>query len=490
MTGLRWRNLAATISLCALAASTVGPNYHRPSAPSSPAFKEAQGPVAAGWQTGQPGDGIDKGAWWSMYHDAELDWLETQVATANQTVKEYEAAYREAHQVTAAARASFFPTVGVTADATRTHSANGVSTTTGTTTSSGDTTSSGGTRSSFTGALEASWVPDLWGKTRRTVESDRDLAQASAADLANARLAAQATLAQDYFELRTLDEQATVYKSEIASFQQFLDITKIQYQQGTQAQSAVLTAQTQLLGAQAAMQNLGVARAAMEHAIAVLVGKAPSELSIPAAPTPKDVPEAPASLPSVLLQRRPDIAAAERRMASENALVGVATAAYFPTISLSGEYGTGASSLGNLFSAGTALWSLGGSLTETLLDFGARHAQVQAAKAAYDQQVATYRQTVLTAFQGVEDELAALHVYAQEYDTLLKTEESAHQTVQLDLAQYKAGTIDYTTVITAQATELSDRINRLTVLQERLQASALLVEDLGGGWAATDLPKD
>lgn len=478
------RSLSLGLSLAALAGCTVGPNYHRPAAPDSPAFKEAQGPVAAGWQVGQPGDGIDKGAWWSMYHDAVLDGLETQVAQSNQTVKEYEAAYRQAHEVTAAARAAFFPTVGVTATGTRAHTAGALST-------SG--TGTGNTANSFQGGLEASWVPDLWGKTRRTVESDRDLAQASAADLANARLAAQASLAQDYFQLRVLDAQSGVYATMIASYRQFVRITQVQFQQGTQPQSALLTAQTQLLDAQAAQQALGVQRAAMEHAIAVLVGKAPSQLSIAAADAALapggEVPVAPVSLPSTLLQRRPDIAAAERRMASENALVGVATAAYFPTVTLSGEVGTAASTLGGLFGAGAGLWSLGGSLAETLLDFGARHAQVQAARAAYDEQVATYRQTVLTAFQGVEDQLAALRIYAQEYETLRQAEDNAHRTTQLDLIEYKAGTVDYTTVITAQATELNDRINRLTVLQERLQASALLVEDLGGGWAATDLPK-
>jgi len=503
----RPHRLAGWTALAALAGCTVGPNYHRPDAPVSPQFKEA-----AGWTPSHPADAIDRGAWWSMFHDAQLDALEQRVATSNQTVKQYEAAYRQAHQVVAQATASFFPTIGVEGDATHSREPSGIGTTgatgagaatgttgttgtsTGTTGSTGigtTTTSTNGSsvRTTYVGELEASWVPDLWGKVRRTVESDKALAQAGAADLANARLAAQGSLAEDYFTLRVLDEQARLYRDTVADYQKFLTLTTNQYNYGTQARSAVITAQTQLYAAQAQMIDVGVRRSAMEHAIAVLVGVPPAALTIAPASFTRDVPVAPVDVASALLERRPDIAAAERRMASANALIGVAVAAYYPSLTLSGDYGSGASSLGNLFTSAASLWSVGAELADTLVDFGARRAQVRANRAAYDEAVATYRQTVLTAFQGVEDELSALHVYQQEEDVLLHDEASARQAVQLDLNQYREGTVDYTTVITAQATALTASQNVLTVLQERLQASVLLVEDVGGGWSATQLPK-
>ena len=504
------RRLAGWTALAALAGCTVGPNYHRPTAPVSPQYKEA-----AGWVPSHPADAIDRGAWWSMFHDAQLDALEQRVATSNQTVAEYEAAYREAHQVVAGARASFFPTIGAEGSATHSREPDGISSlgttgsgtttgtsttgtttgstgTTGTTGAGATTTGNGGTsiRTTYVAELEASWVPDLWGKVRRTVESDSALAQAANADLANARLAAQGSLAEDYFALRVLDEQQRLYRDTVADYQKFLTLTTNQYQFGTQARSAVITAQTQLYGAQAQLIDVGVKRSAMEHAIAVLVGVPPAALTIAPAPLTRDVPVAPVDVASGLLERRPDIAGAERRMASANALVGVAVSAYYPDLTLSGDYGSGASSIGSLFTSAASLWSVGAELADTLIDFGARRAKVREQRAAYDQAVATYRQTVLTAFQGVEDELSALHVYQQEEDVLLHDEAAARQAVQLDLNQYRAGTVDYTTVITAQATALAASQNVLTVLQGRLQASVLLVEDLGGGWSAHDLPKN
>jgi len=491
-----WRAalLAAALAPSLLGGCAVGPNYHRPSAPPSPAFKEA-----AGWTPSHPVDAIDKGAWWSMFNDPELSGLETRVAQSNQTVKEYEAAYRQAHAIVAEAKAAYFPTVSAVINATRSHGAGATgtattgSTTTGTTTGTTTTTAVpiiGTTTSSYEAALEATWVPDLWGKVRRTVESDRALAQASAADLANARLAAQASLAEDYFELRVLDEEGRLYTDTVASYQRLVKLTQDQVREGTQPESTVLTAETQLYGAQAAQLALGVMRAQMEHAIAVLVGVAPSELTIAPVPFRREVPTPPVTVPSTLLERRPDVAAAERRMASGNALIGVAVASYFPDVTLSGDYGTAGSSLGRLFSASSTLWSFGADATETLLDFGLRRAQVHAAKAAYDEDVATYRQTVLTAFQGVEDELAALRIYEQQEDVLLRTEQAAQQTVKLDLDEYREGTVDYTTVITAEGNLLTASVNVLTGLQNRLQASVLLVEDLGGGWTSADLPRN
>jgi NodT family efflux transporter outer membrane factor (OMF) lipoprotein len=474
--------MAATIAGCA-----VGPNYQRPSVPTTPRFKEAEG-----WRPSLPTDGIDKGAWWSMYNDPVLDSLERRVATSNQTVKAFEAAYRQAHAIVAEGRALYFPTVAGSINLQRSHG--GATTTTGTGTTVPTTTTGTGTASSSAtttavGLLEATWVPDLWGRVRRTVESEKALAQFSAAEIANARLAAQALLAEDYFQLRVLDEEADLFRRTIAGYQEFLRITQVQYREGTQAQSAVNTAETQLYAAQAQLIAIGVLRAQMEHAIAVLVGVPPAMLGIPPARLSREVPVPPAGLPSTLLERRPDIAAAERQVAAANAQIGVAISAYFPNLTLTGDYGASANDLGRLFSAATSFWALGADVSETLLAFGLRHAQVAAARALYDEQVANYRQTVLVAFQGVEDSLAALRILQQQEAVQLQTEATARETVRLVLAQYRAGTVDFTTVVTAEAIALSASVNVLTVLLQRLQASVLLVEDLGGGWSAAELPK-
>lgn len=478
MASHRLARLAAT---ALLAGCAVGPNYQRPSAPVTPRFKEADG-----WRPSDPADAIDKGAWWSMFNDPVLDGLERQVATSNQTVKQFEAAYRQAHAIVAEARSQFFPTVSGAVDLTRGHNVGSGSAANRPT---GTSVGSGGTSTTSVGELEATWAPDLWGRVRRTVEGQKAAAQESAADLANARLSAQATLAQDYFALRVLDEEAELFRQTVTGFQQYLQLTQLQFKEGTQPYSAVIAAQTQLLGAQSSLIAVGSTRAQMEHAIAVLTGTPPALLTIAPAPVTRAVPIPPAGLPSTLLERRPDVASAERKVASANAQIGVAISAYFPDLTLSGEYGGSASNLADLFKSATSLWSLGADVSETLLDFGARRAQVAEARAGYDEAVASYRQTVLTAFQGVEDELAALRILQEQEAVLLQAEAAARQTVQLDLLEYREGTVDYTTVITAQATSLSTSVNVLTVLQQRLQASVLLVENLGGGWSAADLPK-
>jgi NodT family efflux transporter outer membrane factor (OMF) lipoprotein len=472
-------NGAPALALAAslLAGCAVGPSYHRPSSPITPAFKEA-----AGWTPSHPIDALDKGAWWSVFNDPVLNALEQRVAISNQTVKQYEASYREAHAVVAAARSTFFPTLSAVGSATRAKgSANA--------TSSEPTSTSSTAYSQFTAALEATWAPDLWGKIRRTVESDKALAQASAADVANARLSAQASLAQDYFDLRVLDEETRLYGDSVAAYQKLVKLTQDQVREGTQPQSAVLTAQTELYQTQSSLIAVGVSRAQMEHAIAILVGVGPADLTIPPATLNRDIPVPAAGIPSTLLQRRPDIAAAERQMASGNALIGVAVSAYFPDLTLSGEYGFSGSNLGRLFSASNTLWSLGANASETLLDFGLRKAQVAAARAVYDGDVALYRQTVLTALQGVEDQLASLRIYQQQEDVALKTEQAAKETVRLDLDEYREGTVDYTTVIAAEAALQTASLGVLSVLENRLTASVLLIEDLGGGWTTADLPK-
>jgi len=487
----RPRNLSAggapvvAVIISCLAGCAVGPNYHRPSAPITQTFKEA-----AGWTPSHPADALDKGAWWSTFDDPVLDSLEKRVVISNQTVKQYEAAYREAHELVIEARAAFFPTLSADASATRSRGSTNTGAAGGSTgASSSASSSTSQAYNSFTAALEASWAPDLWGKIRRTVESNKALAQASAADLANATLSAQASLAQDYFDLRVLDEETRLYQDIVAADQKFLALTQDQVREGSQPESAVLAAKTQLLGAQSSLIAVGVGRADMEHAIAILVGVGPADLAIAPAALKRDVPTPAVSLPATLLERRPDVAGAERRMASGNALIGVAVSAYFPDLTLTGNYGAAGDNIGRLFSASTTVWSLGAQATETLLDFGARGAQVAAARAAYDEDVAIYRETVLTALQGVEDELAALRIYQQQQAVAIEAEQVAGQNVKLDIDEYREGTIDYTTVITAQNNLQTASLSVLTVLESRLAASVLLIENLGGGWSAADLPK-
>ncbi len=481
----RLRPLLAAVSALAVCGCLVGPNYHRPPAPLETHFKEADG-----WRPAQPADAIAKGAWWSMFNDPVLDGLERRVAVNNQNVAQYVAAYREAHQVVAEARSAFFPTVSGSGGVTysKGSSERGTVATTGVDTT-GVVTTGAGAYAAYTATLDASWVPDLWGRVRRTVESDKALAQASAADLANVTLSAQATLAEDYFELRVADEEARLYRDTVADYQKFLQLTLNQYNVGYAARSAVVSAQTQLLGAQAQLVDIGTARGQLEHAIAMLVGVTPDALSVAPAKLSRDVPVAPTGVASTLLERRPDIAAAERRADSGNALIGVAKSAFYPDLTLSGSYGYGATSLGSLFNSSSSLWSVGASLADTLFDAGLRRAEVRAARAIYDADVAVYRQTVLTAFQGLEDQLTALRVYQQEEAVRLQDEAAAHQAEQLDLNEYKAGTVDYNTVITAQAAALNASQGVLSTLQQRLVASVTLVEDLGGGWDTSTLPR-
>ncbi len=473
-----------------LSGCTVGPNYVRPTAPIATHFKEAEG-----WTPADPQESIDKGAWWSMFKDPVLDGLERRIAVSNQTLKEYEAIYRQAHQIVAEARSQYFPTVSGSLGAQRSKSATGSSTTVGssTATATNNSTVVANTNNNptnlYSAALDASWVPDLWGKVRRTVEGDKASAQSAAANIANYKLSLQATLAEDYFQLRVTDDEIELYRETVADYQKYLTLTINQYNAGTQAKAAVLSAQTQLLSAQATLANFGASRAQYEHAIAMLVGVTPDQLTIAPATLSRDVPVAPIGVASTLLQRRPDIAAAERTVDYANAQIGIAESAFYPTLTLSGSVGSDATTIGNLFSASSSLWSVGASAADTLLDFGQRRAEVRAARAVYDQDVATYRQTVLTAFQNVEDEIAALRVYEQQEAVELEYEKAAKEAVQLDLNEYKAGIVDYTTVITAQTAQLSASQNVLTVLESRLLASVLLVEYVGGGWTPADLPK-
>ncbi|HUC63562.1 MAG TPA: efflux transporter outer membrane subunit [Alphaproteobacteria bacterium] len=466
--------LAAALSL---AGCEVGPDYHRPSAPVPAAFKEAKG-----WKLAEPQLAASKGPWWSVYDDPVLDRLEREVDVSNQTLKQAEAAYREATAIAREAGAELYPTVGVTGSAQRAQS--------GGTSRSASTGASVQPRVANTFALEGagSWDLDLWGRIRRTIESNVASAEASAADVAAARLSAQASLATDYFDLRAADQLQRLLDDTVVAYQRTLDIVKNQYEAGTAARSDVASAETQLETTRAEAINVGVQRALYEHAIAVLVGKPAADFGLPATGLPTAVPVMPAGVPSTLLERRPDIAAAERAMASANALIGVAEAAYYPDISLSAAFGYSTPAVGQLFNAANQLWSLGTSATETLFDAGERSAAVDAARAVYDQSVASYRQTVLTSFQQVEDELATLRILERQAKVEAVAVRAAEEAVRLALNEYRAGTVAYTTVITAQTAALADEQTALTIRQNRLLASVALIEALGGGWEASQLP--
>jgi NodT family efflux transporter outer membrane factor (OMF) lipoprotein len=453
----------STLSALLLGCS-VGPNYRPAAAPVPATYKELKG-----WKVAAPNDTIDRGAWWSIYRDPTLDGLEWQIDVSNQNIKQFEAAYREARAEVREQQSSFFPSLSVTPQIDR-QKGNRVITT------------------SYSLEGNATWEPDLWGKVRRNVESSVANAQATAAQLAAARLSAQAQLATDYFELRYADSLKDLLDETVKGFQRSLQITQNQYAAGTVARSDVITAQTQLLSAQAQEINVGVQRAQFEHAIALLIGRPPADLTIPPVRLPNRVPIVPTSVPSTLLERRPDIAEAERQMQQENALIGVQVAAYFPTINLSAAFGYVGNPMTGLITASNQVWSIAASASETVLSGGQRSAAVAVARANYDRSVANYRQVVLAAFQNVEDELSSLRVLAEQIQVEDAAVQSAKRAVEISLNEYQAGTIPYTTVITAQTTLLSDQESALLVQENRLIASVALVEALGGGWDTSQLP--
>ena len=467
--------LSVIIPALALNACAVGPNYVRPSVETPPAFKEA-----AGWTPARPADGVDRGDWWSMFEDPVLDALERKVSVSNQTLIADEAAYREARALVAQQRATLFPTIDLTGSATRSkHGGSGAQTT-----ASGQVVPGGGAVNDFTVNLGASWAPDIWGLIRRTIEGAKAQAQVSDANLANARLSAQSELAADYVQLRIADAQKALLRRTAEGYATSLKISRNQYAAGTVARSDVAQAETTLTNAQAALVDLQNQRAADEHAIAVLTGQAPADLTIAPDPnwTPK-VPTTPIALPSTLLQRRADVAAAERNAAAANAQIGVATAAYFPALTLSGSDGFASTMIAALFKASSNQWSVGANVSQTVFNAGATHFKIKQARAAYDQAVALYRQSVLTAFQQVEDDLAAAHVLQDELPLRAQASESADLAEQVSLNQYRAGTVAYTSVVVAQATALSARETLLTLQGQRMTTAISLVEALGGGWS-------
>jgi NodT family efflux transporter outer membrane factor (OMF) lipoprotein len=468
-----------------LSGCTVGPDYRRPTAPVSAQYKEAR--PQPGWKLGRPGDAVDRGEWWAIYHDPVLDGLEKRIDISNQNLRSAEAAFRLSEWIVAEARAGFFPTETANASAQRSRSGGGGSNGSGSV-SAGGGGGGGNITNFFSTSVSASWTPDLWGLVRRTVEANVATAQASSADLANVRLSAQGTLAGDYLQLRVADELKRLLDTSAADFAESLRITRNQYAAGTAAQSDVSQAEAQLQSTQAQAIAVGVTRAQFEHAIAVLIGVPPAELTIAPSNFVEEVPEIPAGLPSALLERRPDIAAAERTMDAANAEIGVQVAAFYPTITLSADSGAAALMLSRLLSASSRFWSFGASLVDTVFDAGLRDAQVQAARAVFYQDLGTYRETVLTALQQVEDQLAALRILADEAKAQDAAVAAAREAERIINNQYLAGTVAYTSVIVAEQTALADAETALNIRQSRLTASASLVQALGGGWNAAQLP--
>ncbi|PYN68793.1 MAG: RND transporter [Candidatus Rokuibacteriota bacterium] len=466
----------AGLAALLLGGCMVGPDYTKPSVPMTSIYKEADG-----WKVAQPGDHLPRGQWWVILGDPELHALEEQVAAANQNLKIAEARLREARALVRFNRAALFPTIsaGFGISSIRDSANRPFLTPNVNTGSSGDLLFS----------LDMSYEIDLWGRVRRTVAAARNEAQATAADLETARLSLQAELAMDYFELRAADAQKQLLDATVKAFEAALRLTTNRFQGGAAPKSDVAQAQTQLDTTLAQATDVTVQRAQLEHAIATLIGKPPAAFSLSPRPLDTPPPDIPVGLPSQLLERRPDIAAAERRVAEANEQIGIAKAAYYPTLMLNASVGFEGSSFGNALNASSLLWAVGASITQTIFDGGRRRATSDAARAAYDATVAGYRQTTLTAFQQVEDNLAALRILEQEAQQQRRAVESAQLSLQLFTNRYRGGVDNYLQVITAQTVTLSNQRNEIDILRRRMDASVLLVKALGGGWDVAELPK-
>ena len=443
--------------------AAVGPTYQRPAVDTPVTFKEGPG----AWVPATPADTLERGPWWELFGDPVLNALAPRVALDNQNVAQAVAAYAQARALTAQQRASLFPTVGLNLGAGRRGGG-------------GDTQSS----SSYSVSIGGSWEPDVWGRLGRAVDAARAGEQASASDLAAARLSAQGELAADYFGLRTLDIARSFLQATIAGYQRNLQITQNRYTAGIVARTDVLQAQTALANAQADLLGVERNRAQLEHAIAVLMGVAPASFSLPPDSTWSiKLVAVPQTVPSTLLQRRPDIAAAERRVASANEQIGIAVAGYYPSLSLNGSTGLGAATIGELFSASSLVWSLGLQLAQTIFNGGLTGARVDAARAAQEATAARYRQIVLNAFQQVEDQLVAYRVLGQQQALREQASQGADLVEQQVLNRYQAGQVSYTEVINAQATALNARRALAQLQSDRQTAAVALIQALGGGWA-------
>jgi NodT family efflux transporter outer membrane factor (OMF) lipoprotein len=455
---------------------SVGPNYVRPDAPTSDSFKELEG-----WRTARPRDDVLRPAWWELYDDPVLTDLVEQVPPANQSLKAAEAAFRQARTLVWQARSNWYPTANLGVSFARSRISS--------TLRGGQGFGTGSVSSDFTIPGSFSWELDLWGKIRRQVESNEASAQASAADLANTQLSLQSELAIDYFQLRTLDAVKRLLETTAESYERSLTLTQNRHAEGIASGADIAQAQTQLESTRAQAVDVGVQRAAMEHAIAVLIGKPPADFSLPPvaelAATP---PPIPAGVPSELLERRPDVATAERNMASSNASIGVAVSAWYPTVTLSGSGGFESGDIAKWLMWPSRFWSVGPSVSETIYDAGRRSAQIDQARAAYDENVDTYRQTVLTAFQQVEDQLAALRILEEEAVVQDRAVKAARDSVRLTTDQYEGGIVSYLNVVVVNAAALANEQTAVNIQGRRLAASVQLVQALGGGWSADELP--
>ena len=467
----------------ACAACAVGPNYVRPSAPVPPKYKEAPPSPATTtdqWKEAQPQDGARRGNWWEVFADADLNALEEQAGASNQTLAQAEAAFRGARALARGARSSLFPTVSTVPSATR---SSGVSTK-----APGTAGVAAPTVTAYSVPFDLSWELDLFGRIRRSVEAGVAGAQASAAELEAVRLTLHAELAVDYFVLRGLDSEQQLLDSTVAAYQTALELTTNRYKQGVVSGVDVAQAQTQLETTRAQATDLSISRAQLEHAIAVLAGKAPGEFTLPLRPISVTAPDIPTGLPSELLERRPDIAAAERLVAAANAQIGIARAAYYPTLTLGGSAGYQSSTLSNFVSLPNRFWSLGPALAETLFSGGKRRSATEQAVAAYDASVAAYRQSVLTSFEEVEDNLAALRILAEEADQQSAAVAAAERLLRMAKNRYEAGITTYLEVVTAQSAALGNERTAVDLLTRRLTASVNLIKALGGGWRESGLP--
>ncbi|WP_336355690.1 efflux transporter outer membrane subunit [Pseudomonas sp. R1-1] len=464
------RLLSLSLCVALLSACAVGPDYQRPQTAEIAQYKEAEG-----WTQANPSDALARGAWWELYGDQQLNGLIEKLNSSNQTVAQSEAQYRQAQALVRSARGAFYPSVDLSLGKTRSSQGTGSS-------SSSLSSSSSGIRDTYNAELGVSWEADVWGKLRRGLEADEASAQASFADLAAMRLSQQSELVQNYLQLRVIDQQKRLLEATVAAYQRSLQMTQNQYRAGVSGRDAVAQAQTQLKSTQADLVDLIWQRAQFENAIAVLTGQAPADFSIAEVQTIPKLPQVPVSLPSQLLERRPDIASAERSVIAANANIGVAKAAYYPdlTLSLSGGYSSSTSQ--NLISLPNRFWSVGPKLALPLFDGGQRSAEVDRTEAVYDQTVAQYRQTVLDGFREVENYLVQLKVYEEEAAVRQEALDAARDSLRLTENQYKAGLIAYIDVVVVQATALSNERSVLNILQSRLIASVQLIAALGGGW--------
>ncbi len=478
------RTGVAALSLLLLSGCAVGPRYVRPTAPVPPAYKEAPaaGERPEDWKPAAPVDHTPRGKWWEVFGDPELSALEEQIDVSSPQLARAEAAYRAARALVRTARADFFPTVGGSPGLTAAHGVGRAGVTGEATTTTPKTTTV------YQLPFDLSWEADVFGRIRRNVEANVANAQASAADLESVRLALQAELALDYLQLRGLDAQSKLLDDVAAGYAKALELTRNRHDQGIVSGVDVAQAETQLETTRVQATDLAIGRAQLEHAIAVLVGKPPAVLSIPAVPLQATPPVTPPQLPSELLERRPDIAGAERRVAAANAQVGVATAAFFPRLLLAASGGWQSTSLASLFSVPSRFWSIGPSLAETIFAGGRRRAAAAQARASYDEAVAVYRQTVLGALQDVEDQLSAVRVLSEEAQQQSLATAAAERLLSLARKRYQGGITTYLEVVTAQSAALANERASVELLTRRMVASVDLVRALGGGWSVAGLP--